>query len=112
MEKLQTVGNLAASGVQNSAPRPRKKLPDAMREAGLDEQSIAQCFAKHIRQLQSKKPPRVPRKLLLDFLKECVRILYAPSRRGDVPEQPRTVELVHFVPRPDRSNDKPPGEGS
>ncbi|HEV2298328.1 MAG TPA: hypothetical protein VGR72_07410 [Candidatus Acidoferrales bacterium] len=88
------------------------KLPDAMRAAGLDEQSLAQCFAKHIKQLQSKRPPRLPRKLLLDYLKECVRILYAPARRGDAPEQPAKIELVHFVPRPDRSNDKPAGDGN
>jgi hypothetical protein len=84
-------------------------MPDALRAAGLDENAIAQCFVEQFRQLQAKHPPRLPRKLLLDYLKECVRILYAPARRGDVPERPSTIELVHFVPRPDRNVQEPQG---
>ncbi len=110
---LKAAHQKAPSSTQNAAPGPRKRLPDAMREAGVDERSIAECFAKHIRQLQSKKPPRVSRKLLLDWLKEAIRIVFPPARRGAEAEQPQTIELVHFVPRPDRSGDaKPSAEPS
>src|SRR5690348_19638 len=112
-KKAAAIQKIISACAQNGAPRPRVKLPDAMRGIGLDEHWVAQCLARHVTELQSKNPPRLPRKLLLDYLKECVRILYAPARRGDMPEQPAKIELVHFVPRPDRSNEaKPPAEPS
>jgi hypothetical protein len=83
-----------------------------MRAAGVDEERIAQCFAAQIDRMEAGRRTRIPGKLLLDYLKECVRILYAPARRGAESEQPTTVELVHFVPRPDRQGEKPPGSGS
>lgn len=113
--RVNPIPRAVSSGAQNGAPRPRVKLPEAMRAVGLDEQSLAQCLAQQVKQLKSgsKGQKRIPRKLLLDYLKECVRILYAPARRGDMPEQPAKIELVHFVPRPDRSIDaKPPAEPS
>ena len=107
---LKTALRAAQGAARNGAPRPRVKLPEAFRAVGLDEYAIAQCFAEQIQHiLDPEKKPRISRKLLLDFLKEWVRILYAPARRGDLPEQPAKIELVHFVPRPDRSGTKPDG---
>ena len=106
--KSQVIRKILTSAVRGAAPHPRLKLPDAFRAIGLDEQKIARCFAKHIKQMQSKKVPRAPRKLLLDWLKEAIRVLYPLARRGDAPEQPQTIELVHFVPRPDRTSDAVP----
>lgn len=98
---------------ENIPPKPKRKLPDAFRTMGLDEYAIASEFATQVKQIKTGKRSKVPRKLLLDYLKECVRILYAPARRGDIPERPPTIELVHFVPRPDRSgNEPPPATGS
>ncbi|HEV2489519.1 MAG TPA: hypothetical protein VGT03_06910 [Candidatus Acidoferrales bacterium] len=95
---------------ESGAPRPRRKLPDAMRAAGVDEERIALSFAEQLDRLEGRKKTkgRIPGKLLLDYLKECVRIVYAPARRGVESEQPTTVELVHFVPRPERNEQKPP----
>lgn len=109
IKSLKAAIRAAQAAVRNGAPRPRVKLPEAFRAIGLDEYAIAQCFAEQIEQIRNpEKKQRIARKLLLDWLKECVRILYAAARRGDVPEQPATIELVHFVPRPDRSSDAMP----
>ncbi|HKW89747.1 MAG TPA: hypothetical protein VJN21_13445 [Candidatus Acidoferrales bacterium] len=105
---LHVLIQAAQAASKNGGPRPRVKLPEAFRAIGLDEYGIAQCFAEQIEDIRHPdKKKRISRKLLLDFLKECVRVLYAPARRGDALEQPAKIELVHFVPRPDRSNDKP-----
>ena len=112
-KKAAAIQKAILACAQNAAARPRVKLPEAMRATGLDEHAIAQCFAEQLHQIREPSgAPRISRKLLLDYLKECVRILYAPARRGDAAEQPAKIELVHFVPRPDRSNDKPPGENN
>lgn len=85
------------------------KLPDAFRAIGLDEPAIAQLFAEQLQQiLEPAGAPRISRKLLLDWLKEWARILFPLARRGDAPEQPQTIELVHFVPRPDRTSNAVP----
>lgn len=81
-----------------------------MRAAGLDEDALAGYYFRQLRRIESgeKSTPRVPEKMLLDVLKECTKIMFAPARREAALEQPTTVELVHFVPRPEREEPKPP----
>jgi hypothetical protein len=95
-----------------ATPRPRVKMPDALRAAGIDETRIAECFAKQIQKFEGGNEEDTAPKLLLDYLKECIRVLYPPARRWENAEKPPLFELVHFVPRPDRSDSKPSVPGA
>ena len=95
-----------------AVPRPRRKLPEAMRAVGFDENVVADVFYALVKRLHSGRRSKRPEKLLLDAMKESFRIFYPPTRGGAASDQPGTVELVHFVPRPERTEEKPPGSGS
>lgn len=83
-------------------PRPRIRLRSAMRKAGLDEWKIAwllnykiDCFA--------EAETSSGNKLLLDYLKEASRHLDPASARATAGQGSPEIEIVHDVPRPDRS---------
>lgn len=83
-------------------PRARTRLRSAMRRVGLDEWKIAwllnykiDCFA------ESKTSSH--NKLLLDYLKEAARHLDPASPRATAEQEASTIEIVHDVPRPNRS---------
>lgn len=83
-------------------PRARTRLRSAMRKVGLDEWKIAwllnykiDCFA----ELKTSSG----NKLLLDYLKEAARHLDPASPRATAEQEASTIEIVHNVPRPNRS---------
>ncbi len=85
-----------------SLPRPRIRLRSAMRKAGLDEWKIAwllnykiDCFA--------ESETSSGNKLLLDYLKEASRHLDPVSARATAGQGSSEIEIVHDVPRPNRS---------
>lgn len=87
-------------------PRARIRLRSAMRKAGLDEWKIAwllnykiDCFA--------ESGTSSGNKLLLDYLKEAARHLDPASARAATGQGATEIEIVHDVPRPNRSE---PGE--
>lgn len=82
-------------------PRTRMRLRAVMRKIGLDEWKIAWLLNFKIHCLaQSTKSSDT--KLLLDYLKEAARHLDAASPRAGT-EETAAIEVVHNVPRPDRS---------
>ncbi|HLJ40058.1 MAG TPA: hypothetical protein VKT50_01105 [Candidatus Acidoferrales bacterium] len=83
-------------------PRARIRLRSAMRKVGLDEWKIAwllnykiDCFA--------ESETSSDNKLLLDYLKEAARHLDPASPRATAEQEASTIEIVHDVPRPNRS---------
>ena len=112
IKSLNAAIRVARAAARNGAPRPRVKLPEAFRAFGLDEYAIAQFFAEQVSRMLEGKRSSIPGKLLLDWLKEAIRVIFPPARRGDIPEQPAKIELVHFVPRPDRSSGNSLAESS
>ena len=93
---------LALAEVQEPAqPRARMRLPAALRKTGLDEWKVAWLLNFKIHCLaQSAKSS--DNKLLLDYLKEAARHLDPASSRAASQEN-AAIEIVHDVPRPDRS---------
>ncbi len=76
-------------------------MPEALRVAGLDELR----FAKMIRRLiNGLSKPETNFKLLLDAIKEWGRHL-APAGTAEraASDAPVPIQLIHNVPRPDRS---------
>lgn len=90
-------------GPQNIAvPRPQIRLRAAMRKAGLDEWKIAWLLNYVIDRLAESNKSS-DRKLLLDYLKEAGRHLDSASARSTTGQEGPAIEVVHDVPRPDRS---------
>ncbi|MDE3170904.1 MAG: hypothetical protein KGL75_12240 [Acidobacteriota bacterium] len=84
--------------------RKRWPLDEALRRQGLDEVGYAENLDGFFRQLQGKAD--VPKlKLLLDGLKELARHLEGKTAGSGFAEDgaPVTVQLVHNVDRPARS---------
>ena len=93
----------AAEPVQMAQPRPRIRLRSAMRAVGLDEWKIAWNLNAKVDQLSASKYAS-DTKLLLDYLKEATRHLDPASASANAASQEAAiVEVVHQVPRPDRS---------
>lgn len=74
-----------------------------MRRAGLDEWKIAWLLNYKIDQLAESKRSS-DNKLLLDYLKEASRHLDPASARATTEHEAAEIEIVHNVPRPDRSD--------
>ena len=96
-----------AETVPMPLPRARTRLRSAMRKVGLDEWKIAwllnykiDCFA----ELKTSSG----NKLLLDYLKEAARHLDPASPRAAAEQETSTIEIVHDVPRPNRSEPDEP----
>lgn len=89
------------------APRPRTSLRNAMRQQGIDEHKIAFLFNEQVDRLRNaaagedSKKPAPEEKLILDVLKECVKII-DPEARASTADGPSIIQLNHQVPRPDR----------
>lgn len=90
------------------APRPRTSLRNAMRQQGIDEHKIALVFNEQVDSLRESDEPQ-QKKLLLDYVKECVKIIDPAARAGASAEAPTTFVLNHQVPRPDRDQSAPNG---
>lgn len=82
------------------APRPRTSLRNAMRQQGIDEHKIALVFNEQVDSLRQSEEPQ-QKKLLLDFIKECVKVIDPAARAGAAADAPATILLNHQVPRPD-----------
>lgn len=83
------------------APRARTSLRNAMRQQGIDEHKIALVFNEQVDSLRKGDEPQ-QKKLLLDYVKECVKIIDPAARAGAAAENPTTILLNHQVPRPNR----------
>lgn len=83
------------------APRPRTSLRNAMRQQGIDEHKIALVFNEQVDSLRGSAEAQ-QKKLLLDYVKECVKIIDPAARAGTSVEAPAAFVLNHQVPRPDR----------
>ena len=84
-------------------PRPRIRLRNALRAAGLDEWQIAWNLSVKVGQLSESKFAS-DKKLLLEYMKEAIRHLdpaSAAAANAPSPDAP-LVEVVHQVARPDR----------
>lgn len=87
---------------QPAQPRARMRLRAAMRKVGLDEWKIAWLLNFKIHCL-AESHTSSDNKLLLDYLKEAARHLDPASARA-APQENIPIEIVHDVPRPDRSD--------
>ena len=91
-------------------------LRSAMRLQGLDEHKIASVLKRQVNRFQrlvpKKKLSAAHEKLLLEILKECVKILDPAARGSTASEVPATVVLNHQIPRPDRSQAASKGHSS
>jgi hypothetical protein len=85
----------------------RIKLADAFRLAGLGEREVAETYAYVVDRLRNDPEHDSVPKLLVEVLKECLRVLEPPraAERGSA-DAPVTVQLFHNVPRPERSTAK------
>jgi hypothetical protein len=97
--------------VRNSEMRHRRwKLPEAMREVGLDEPALAEILMEIHARRRVSNPADAAKiandKFLLEFVKDCARMLEAPKSAGDdaAGEAPTVLRLLHNVPRPDREH--------
>ena len=86
-------------------------LRNAMRAQGLDEHKIARVFNRQVNRLQrpSKTKNKLPlpqEKLLLEAIKECVKIM-EPAARGNAAQEAGAIHLVHNIPRPPRQAGPP-----
>jgi hypothetical protein len=82
-------------------PQQVLKVAEALRVAGLDELKFTNMFRRLIYRISK---PNQSAKLLLDAIKEWGRHL-APAGTSDraASDAPVPIQLIHNVPRPDRS---------
>jgi hypothetical protein len=88
-------------------PRARMRLRAVMRKIGLDEWKIAWLLNFKIHVLAESRKSS-DNKLLLDYLKEAARHLDPASARAAAAQEAPAIELVHDVPRPDRTDPNEP----
>lgn len=88
---------------QPPQPRAHMRLRAVMRKIGLDEWTIAWLLNFKIHVLAESRKAS-DNKLLLDYLKEAARHLDPASGRAAAAQEARTIELVHDVPRPNRTD--------
>jgi hypothetical protein len=92
----------AATAIQGT-PVKRVRLAEALRSSGLDELTVAQNYVVVVEKLRDERGGTDgTRKMLVDVLKECSRILEPPKSVGGASEAPAVVNLYHNVPRPVR----------
>ncbi|MFY9802503.1 MAG: hypothetical protein WA211_21195 [Candidatus Acidiferrales bacterium] len=83
-------------------------MPEAMREVGLDEPALAEILMEIHARRRVSNPADAAKiandKFLLEFVKDCARMLEAPKSAGDATggEAPTVLRLLHNVPRPNR----------
>jgi hypothetical protein len=83
--------------------RRRIRLGEALRKVGLDEQTVAETYVGVIEVLREQTAREPGRKLLVDVLKECSRVLEPPRSTGTNADEPLTiVEMRHEMSRPER----------
>ena len=103
-EKRSAIVAAKAEPCPMAQPRPRIRLRNALRAAGLDEWQIAWTLKVKVDQLSESKFAS-DKKLLLEYMKETIRHLdpaaAAAAANAASPDAP-TVEIVHHVARPDR----------
>lgn len=90
--------------------RPRMDPAEAFREHGVDEHKVAETYAHMINTLSASIKKGAVQKLLLDALKEVMRVLEskrANERAGDRGGAQVVVQLVHQVARPERGMESP-----
>ena len=89
------------------AARPRMSLRQAMRAQGLDEHKISKTLKRQVNRLQRLVPKKTlnaaKEKLLLEVLKECVKIM-EPVSRANAAQDSTAFQLVHDIPRPPRDS--------
>lgn len=86
--------------VEAPKPKRRVKMCDALRGEGLDEVAMAKQY-KVLLGRPYKKEETPDAKLALDIVRDCVKILEPRAAEG-IPAN-SVVQLVHNIPRPDRS---------
>jgi hypothetical protein len=83
--------------------RKRVKLGEALRKVGLDEQTVAETYVGVVEVLREQTTREPGRKLLVDVLKECSRVLEPLRAAGVNSNEPTTiVEMHHEMARPER----------
>jgi hypothetical protein len=95
----------------SAAPPPRIRIGDAMRRTGLDEYKVARTLNGVVDKLSDGKAPKDTggvQELLVDVLKECSRHLDPPQSERAAPAAPAHITMVHFVPRPVRTQSQTP----
>lgn len=102
-EQLITVANSRKFKPIKRRRRKPLKLGEALRKVGLDEQTVAETYVGVVEVLREQTTREPGRKLLVDVLKECSRVLEPPrGGGGNLNELPTIVELHHEMSRPER----------
>ena len=78
-------------------------MRNALRAVGLDEWQIAWNLKVRVDQLSESKFAS-DKKLLLEYMKEAIRHLDPAAAANAASPDASTVEIVHHVARPDRTN--------
>ena len=89
-------------------PRPRVSLRTAMRQQGIDEHKIAYVLNEQVDRLRltnskenrKHKKSAAEEKMILDSVKECVKIIDPAARAGAALDQV-VLPLTHQVARPE-----------
>jgi hypothetical protein len=111
-EQLVTVASSRKFKPIKRRRRKQVKLGEALRKAGLDEQTVAETYVGVVEVLREQTTREPGRKLLVDVLKECSRVLEPPRGPGaNANELPTIVELHHEMSRPERERKDAPEEG-
>jgi hypothetical protein len=90
--------------------RPRVRMSDALRQAGMDETTVAEGYVGVVKKLGGKNDKGdTVEKLFVDVLKECARHLDQPRpasvTAATAPSDGRvTINLIHNVARPPRES--------
>jgi hypothetical protein len=95
----------ASWSVANRKRKPRMKMGDALRGAGLDEARLACKWRRILGRIDVTNGKATPasEKLLVDVLKECSKLLDAyPAPRVAVPGDGAPIQFVSNVARPVR----------
>jgi hypothetical protein len=88
--------------------RRRVKLPEAMREIGVDEPALAETLAQLLWKRRNDKSEATAGiandKLVMDLVKECARMLEVLKSVGNdsASDAPAILRLTHNIPRPVR----------
>jgi hypothetical protein len=99
---------VTAAGSRKFKPIKRRrrkplKLGEALRKVGLDEQTVAETYVGVVEVLREQTTREPGRKLLVDVLKECSRVLEPARGPGaNASELPAMFELHHEMSRPER----------
>jgi hypothetical protein len=100
----RSVGAAKRRARNDALPQARVPVDDALRAAGLGELRFAETLGLFIERVSDKKGQE---KLLLDGLKEWGRQFERTRPPERASDPPMVVQLIHNVPRPERS-ERPP----